>query len=249
MPRWLLAFSLVVSACDVDIPEGRIACETAADCPTGWYCVVDRCYSTPGDAGCPDCDAGCTDCGDAGCTSDAECDDGLDCTEDVCTGGACRNDLLVDRCLIDGACLEAGALGAECRECAPAISTTAWSASAPSSSCQTTGGASGTCEGLDGAPLCCAGATRVSAGATHTCSIRTDGSLYCWGSNAGGQLGVGDTTYRALPTRVGVDADWTHLATTHSQTCALRSSGALYCWGIVGGAITPAPARVGSDSD
>jgi len=34
---------------------------------------------------------------------------------------------------------------------------------------------------------------RVSAGDEHSCGEGTDGQLYCWGSNAWGQLGTGDT--------------------------------------------------------
>src|SRR4051794_26114877 len=41
----------------------------------------------------------------------------------------------------------------------------------------------------------------VSAGWEHTCAVRADHTMWCWGSNANGQLGVGDRTDRATPTR------------------------------------------------
>jgi alpha-tubulin suppressor-like RCC1 family protein len=31
----------------------------------------------------------------------------------------------------------------------------------------------------------------VAAGGAHTCAIKKDGSLWCWGANTSGQLGDG----------------------------------------------------------
>ena len=42
----------------------------------------------------------------------------------------------------------------------------------------------------------------------QTCGVRTDGSLWCWGYNEQGQLGLGDTSNLLVPTRVGTDTDW-----------------------------------------
>ena len=42
---------------------------------------------------------------------------------------------------------------------------------------------------------------QVSAGGTHTCAITTERRLYCWGSDAAGQLGDGgDNADRSVPT-------------------------------------------------
>jgi alpha-tubulin suppressor-like RCC1 family protein len=46
------------------------------------------------------------------------------------------------------------------------------------------------------------GALQVYAGGDSTCAMTTDGRLLCWGANADGQLGVGDTMSRNLPTQV-----------------------------------------------
>ncbi len=43
---------------------------------------------------------------------------------------------------------------------------------------------------------------RISTGSSHTCGVRTDRSLWCWGYNSDGQLGLGDRTDRLVPTRV-----------------------------------------------
>lgn len=42
----------------------------------------------------------------------------------------------------------------------------------------------------------------ISAGGDSACAVRADGSLWCWGRNHRGQLGLGDTSDRMLPTRV-----------------------------------------------
>ena len=36
----------------------------------------------------------------------------------------------------------------------------------------------------------------VTAGGTHSCAIRSDGSVKCWGNNFSGQLGLGDAIAR-----------------------------------------------------
>ena len=52
--------------------------------------------------------------------------------------------------------------------------------------------------------LAAAGAkTPVFAGGeTHSLTVRADGSLWAWGDNSWGQLGLGDTADRNTPTRV-----------------------------------------------
>ena len=48
----------------------------------------------------------------------------------------------------------------------------------------------------------------LTAGHRHTCGTRTDHTLWCWGDNTYGQLGLGDTTDRTIPTQVGTDTNW-----------------------------------------
>jgi hypothetical protein len=42
----------------------------------------------------------------------------------------------------------------------------------------------------------------LSAGGSHTCGVTPDGSIYCWGSNASGQVGDGTLIDRGAPVRV-----------------------------------------------
>ncbi len=42
----------------------------------------------------------------------------------------------------------------------------------------------------------------VSLGFAHSCGVQFDGSLWCWGDNGDGQVGVGDRDHHRRPTRV-----------------------------------------------
>ena len=42
----------------------------------------------------------------------------------------------------------------------------------------------------------------VTAGEDHTCAVKTDHSLWCWGYNSSGQLGIGVTGYFTTPLQV-----------------------------------------------
>jgi len=75
--------------------------------------------------------------------------------------------------------------------------------------------------------------TSLAAGFNHTCALGTDGNAYCWGGNDYGQLGVGDTTDRAIPTLVTMPSsvNFTAIAAGHDHACALGSDEVTYCWG------------------
>jgi len=47
----------------------------------------------------------------------------------------------------------------------------------------------------------------VQAGLSYTVALKSDGSLWSWGSNSYGQLGLGDTVDRDTPTSVDDEAD------------------------------------------
>ena len=71
----------------------------------------------------------------------------------------------------------------------------------------------------------------VSVGQTSTCGIRPDKSLWCWGLNSSGQLGVADTSARTSPTRVGSANTWTAVAVGARHACAVQEDRSLWCWG------------------
>ena len=71
----------------------------------------------------------------------------------------------------------------------------------------------------------------VAAGYAHTCTIRTDGTLWCWGSNYSGELGDGTATSQTTPERAGTATNWAGIDAGGNFTCALRTDGTLWCWG------------------
>jgi len=100
---------------------------------------------------------------------------------------------------------------------------------------------------------------QVSAGGAHTMGIRTDGTLWGWGSRVNGRLGVGGSTgNQTTPIRVGTDSDWSLVSAGDLHTMGIRS-GELFAWGSrvsgrlgIGGSTSgnqTTPVRVGTDSD
>lgn len=78
------------------------------------------------------------------------------------------------------------------------------------------------------------GIIQVSAGAAHGIALRNDGSVWAWGRNTEGQLGI-DTTGGA-PSSVGVRVDRhvagiTQIATGFNHSLAIDANGAVWNWG------------------
>ncbi len=81
----------------------------------------------------------------------------------------------------------------------------------------------------------------IAAGEAHTCVLRTDNEVQCWGENAQGQLGVGDTGDRgdeptemgkALPpVALGAGRHAEVLALGARHSCVLMIDGDVKCWG------------------
>jgi hypothetical protein len=87
---------------------------------------------------------------------------------------------------------------------------------------------------VDAGPPCSAlGPERLDVSNTHSCYIDDTCALYCWGSNARGQLGQGDTEPSSVPTRFD-DESWRAVAVwpgDEARTCGIRSDGSLWCAG------------------
>jgi alpha-tubulin suppressor-like RCC1 family protein len=65
----------------------------------------------------------------------------------------------------------------------------------------------------------------------HGCGVGKDGTLWCWGGNGRGELGIGSTADQPAPVQVGTDTNWAAVAAGNTHTCARKTDGSLWCWG------------------
>lgn len=65
---------------------------------------------------------------------------------------------------------------------------------------------------------------------THACALTSSGAAYCWGSNAGFDLGS-ETASGATPVAVGGGNTFNTIAPGGASTCGVTTSKSTYCWG------------------
>jgi len=71
----------------------------------------------------------------------------------------------------------------------------------------------------------------ITAATGFVVAIKNDGSMWSWGKNTEGQLGLGNTTNVYTPTRVGSKTDWVDVQAMDQNCIALDSNGDVYIWG------------------
>src|SRR6185312_2312339 len=86
------------------------------------------------------------------------------------------------------------------------------------------------------APLALPGgatAAAISAGSAHTCAIDGAGSVWCWGADDRGQLGLGATgaDVTAPAAVAGLPAPATGVAAGGVHSCATLADASVWCWG------------------
>ena len=67
--------------------------------------------------------------------------------------------------------------------------------------------------------------------ANHVIAVRSDGTLWAWGNNNYGQLGLNNTTNYSSLKQVGSFSTWLSVAAGYQFTLALDTNGKLWAWG------------------
>lgn len=75
----------------------------------------------------------------------------------------------------------------------------------------------------------------VAASGTRTgIALKTNGTMWGWGSNSTGILGPSNLSSRQYPTQLNTDTDWTTLSVGAGHVLALKTNGTLWSWGAGG---------------
>lgn len=96
-----------------------------------------------------------------------------------------------------------------------------------------------------------------SCGGFHTAAVKTDGTLWTWGNNNVGQLGLGNTTYYSSPKQVGTGTNWSKTAVGGLTSHFIKTDGTLWAvgngslgrLGLGGSASYSSPKQVGALSN
>ena len=97
---------------------------------------------------------------------------------------------------------------------------------------------------------------QVTASEGSSCARGLSGSVYCWGTNRRGELGVAADIGRHAPhsvVKVPLPRPAARLFDRRTATsCAALDDASVYCWGGIrapGGAYAPGPVRLATDTD
>jgi alpha-tubulin suppressor-like RCC1 family protein len=74
-------------------------------------------------------------------------------------------------------------------------------------------------------------ATVTSGGGYSTFAIKTNGTLWAWGINTNGVLGLGNITQYSSPVQVGALTNWATVSTSNNRTFATKTDGTMWAWG------------------
>lgn len=76
--------------------------------------------------------------------------------------------------------------------------------------------------------------SKVAASHSQTLAIKNDGTLWCWGANNYGQVGIGSTVSQFTPVQIGTQNTWAEVAVSDLSSFAIQQDGSLWAWGYNG---------------
>lgn len=100
----------------------------------------------------------------------------------------------------------------------------------------------------------------IHVGSQHSIALRDNGTIFTWGKNSDGALGLGTQVWEVeYPTQIGFDEDWVDVTAGTNFSLAVKKDGTLWGWGsnykyalsednifLYGSEV---PIRVGKDND
>jgi alpha-tubulin suppressor-like RCC1 family protein len=73
--------------------------------------------------------------------------------------------------------------------------------------------------------------TAISAGESHNLALKSNGTLWSWGRNSQGQLGIGSLADNYVPVQVGTANNWAEIAAGSFHSLAIKNDSTLWAWG------------------
>lgn len=76
--------------------------------------------------------------------------------------------------------------------------------------------------------------SKIDCGTEYAVGLKSDGTIWSWGFNGNGQLGLANTTAQNAPTQIGTASNWKDIATGSFHCLAVKTDGTLWAWGLNG---------------
>lgn len=74
--------------------------------------------------------------------------------------------------------------------------------------------------------------SQVQTCSGFTAAVKTDGTLWVWGSSGNGRTGTNNLITYSSPVQVGALTDWAQVTTTNAGAAAIKTDGTLWAWGF-----------------